>query len=138
MTMPLAYFSGNLTVTGAGQNTSLTFTNPTFTDAGRQLSNWYVSTSEAKYAKNRLYVGIYHDSATPWISANGDEATLNWTYPTLDTGTILTLGYSRGATVKYYNGSVWQDCEVYYHNGSSWQQCEVQYYDGSSWKAIGG
>ena len=137
MTTPLAYFSGSLTVTSSGEDVSLTFTNPTFTDEGKSLANWYVSTSDDNYAKNRLYVGVYHDSTTNWTDENGKEATLNWTYPTLDSGSILTLGYSAGATVKYHNGTEWKDCEVYYHNGSEWKQCEVNYHDGDAWKIIG-
>lgn len=137
-TTPLAYFSGNVTVTSSAQDLTATFSNPTFTDAGKSLANWYVSTSDDDYAKNRLYVGVYHDSTTNWTDASGNEATLNWTYPTSDTGSILTLGYSAGAIVKYYNGSSWQDCEVCYYNGSSWQPCEIQYYDGSAWQIIGG
>lgn len=138
MTTPLAYFSGSITVTGAATESIATFTNPTFTDAGKSLANWYVSTTDDNKAQNRLYVGFYHDSDTNWTNAGGKEATINWISPANDPGTELTLGYSAGATVKYYDGSTWKDCEVYYHTGSGWQQCEVQYHDGSNWKIIGG
>lgn len=137
MTTPLAYFSGSVTVTQAAQDLTVTFSNPTFTEAGKSLANWYVSTSDDDYAQNRLYVGVYHDSATDWTDASGNEATLNWTYPTLDGGTTLTLGYGATGIVRYHNGNTWQECEVYYHDGSGWKPCEVQYHDGSGWKSIG-
>lgn len=136
MTTPLAYFSGSVTVNTSAEDVTATFTNPTFTEAGKSLANWYVSTTDDNYARNRLYVGIYHDSDTVWTDASGNEATLNWTYPTLDNGTTLTLGYGESGTVRYYTGTEWKTCEVYYHNGSNWIPCEVNYYD-NGWKPIG-
>lgn len=140
---PLAYFQSDITVTGPAQDFTYTFTNPTFTTAGLNLANWHVTTSQDDYAKNRLFVGVYRNDPSTWMNGT-TEATLNWAAPwgdrasyKYDLHTVLNLKYSAGATVKYYDGSAWKDCEVYYHTGSGWQQCEVQYHNGSGWQSIG-
>lgn len=141
---PLAYFQSDITVTSSAQDFTYTFTNPTFTTLGKNLANWHVTTSQDDYVKNRLYVGVYRNDASTWMNGSS-EANLNWAAPwgdrasyKYDLTTDLKLGYSAGATIKYYDGSAWKDCEVFYYTGSAWQQCEVQYHDGSAWKTIGG
>ena len=142
VTTPLAYFDANIPVQ-ATQDFFYTFTNPTFTDAGRNLANWYVSSSDDNDASKRLYVGFYRNVDSE--KGNWDnDATLNWSAPwegrtdyVWDVYTTLTLGYGAGGTVKYFDGSQWKDCETYYYDGSNWKACEAYYHDGSNWKTIG-
>ena len=140
---PLAYFQADIAVNTTAEDFTYTFTNPTFTDAGKSLANWHVTTSQDDQVKNRLYVGIYRNDAANWMNGTS-EATLNWSAPwgdragfQFDLTTDLNLVYSAGATVRYHNGTEWKECEVYYHTGSEWKQCEVNYHDGSAWKTIG-
>ena len=135
---PLAYFSGSATL-APQENKVITFSNPTFTEAGKKLENWLPSTTSNSDYENKLYVGVYHDSADiTWVDSNGVSCDLLWTYPSTTTEQYATLTLNYGAgIIRYHTGSGWIDCEVYHHNGSAWNQCEVNYYDGTSWKTIG-
>lgn len=36
-------------------------------------------------------------------------------------------------TIKYFDGTSWQDCIVYYFDGSTWNECIPYYFDGTAW-----
>lgn len=137
---PLIYFSGSATL-NPQENKVVTFSNPTFTEMGKKLENWWSTpaSSENDFA-NKLYVGIYHDAAgVTWTNSSGTACDLLWTYPSLTTEQYATLTLNYGANIiKYYTGTSWQDCEVYYYNDSNWQPCEIQYYNDTGWHSIGG
>lgn len=130
---PLAYFSGsNYTVTASGENFELEFTNPYFTEEGKKLSTWYVSSSQDDYPHNRIYVGVYLDK-----DYQEDSKDLNWYFPTFLKTAVLQLVYSN-STIKYKTENEWKDCEIFYYNNGTWQPCSVQYYLNNTWKNLGG
>ena len=136
---PLVYFSGSA-ILEPQESKVITFSNPTFTDLGKKLENWWSTpaASETDF-ENKLYVGIYHDSSNiTWTDSNNNPVDLLWTYPSLTTDQYATLTLNYGTSIiRYYTNNTWQDCEVYYRDNSEWKLCELQYYDGSGWKPIG-
>ena len=45
----------------------------------------------------------------------------------------LTFTYVPSNTIKYFDGTSWQDCIVYYFDGSTWNECIPYYFDGTAW-----
>lgn len=135
---PLAYFSGSATLE-AQKSAVVTFSNPTFTEAGKRLENWLPSLTDDDNYTNKLYVGLYHDSEDiTWRDSNGVSCDLLWAWPSLTTDQYATLTLNYGAgIVRYYTDSGWVDCEVYYWDNGVWKQCETQYCNGLGWNTIG-
>lgn len=135
---PLAYFSGSATLE-TQKSKVVTFSNPTFTEAGKRLENWLPSLTDDDNYTNKLYVGVYHDSADiTWRDSDGASCDLLWAWPSLTTDQYVTLTLNYGAgIIRYYTGSEWVDCEAYYYDDTAWKQCEIKYRDSSEWKTIG-
>lgn len=129
---PLAVFTKSFTVTADynGTEIEVTYTNPVFTEEGKNLANWYIDSSKNDYARSRLYVGVYVDEEVP-------THPLNWSYPTLKKEAVLNLIYS-DSVIKYRVGEEWKDCQPYYYTGGQWVPCSIQYYTNNQWKTLGG
>lgn len=64
------------------------------------------------------------------VSQSGNSITFKM--PAADVTVNAT--FERVSTVKYYDGSAWQECDIYYYDGTDWQEVIPYWYDGSNWQ----
>lgn len=80
-------------------------------------------------AGSALYLYMYAPSV-----ASGDLPAQNDTQYSSEATPYIEITYTIPAdTVGRYNGSTWENCEVYRYNGSAWVACEIYRYNGSTW-----
>lgn len=106
------------------------------------ITSGYITTTSASYAENTEYsfpitslLGSIDLSATFYIFiviSLPDASDI--TFQRLaDYTTYLEVGYTpaSGDTVGRYNGSTFENCEVYRYNGTTFVQCDIFRYDGT-------
>ena len=107
------------------------------------ITSGYITTTSASYAENTEYsfpitslLGSIDLSATFYIFiiiSLPDASDITFKYLS-DYQAYLEVGYTpldNADTVGRYNGSTFENCEVYRYNGSTWEQCDVFRYDGT-------
>lgn len=45
----------------------------------------------------------------------------------------LTIEYTEGSALQYYDGTAWQKVRAKYWDGSAWQDVKARYYNGTEW-----
>ena len=69
---------------------------------------------------------------------NGKTGTIRYTdtsiyKPTRIMLKITALPTETGSSVKYYNGTSWENCSAKRYNGTSWEDIKFKQYNGSNW-----
>lgn len=101
----------------------------------------YITIPSASYSQNTEYsfditslLGSINLTSTFYvylIIATPDGSDITFKYLS-DFQAYLAVNYTPSdSTVGRYNGSTFENCEVYRFNGSTWEQCDVFRYDGT-------